>query len=115
MKLCRRKSGVYGAGVCPRAHGHSSECYWFISWQDGRGIWHAIVYSGPPAGRRRRCRGTFTEKPGPILVNRLLRTLAPIKRLEVARRTPASEPAPVHAIPLRVDCTPSGRPVAVPM
>ncbi len=77
-------------------------------------MWHIVVYSGPVEERRRRCRGAFTHEPTIFEVNRLLRTLAPIKRLEIARRTPASEPEPVRTEPFTFQQTLEGETTAVP-
>lgn len=63
-------------------------------WEDEQGIWRAIVYSGEPYDRQRRCTGAFTDPPTLEDVARLLQVIAPLKKREVARRTPVSEPMP---------------------
>jgi hypothetical protein len=95
-------SSVHGAGGCPRAAGHEGDCYWWLPWEDGTGAWRVIVYSGEPQRRRRRCKGVFVDEPRLSDVARLLRTIAPMKRREVARRTPVSEPALHAPRPMRV-------------
>lgn len=95
MRLCGQPSSVHGAGACPRGWGHRGDHYWYLPWEDGR-CWRVIVYSGEPYERERRCAGTFSAEPRAEDVAHLLRTIAPLRQLEVARRTPASEPpAPV--------------------
>lgn len=84
---------MHGARGCPRAKDHAGPCYWWIAWEEPA-CWRVIVYSGEPGERRRRCRGSFIGKPEMRDVNRLLLTLAPVKRMEVARRRPRSEPEP---------------------
>lgn len=90
--LCGHPSDVYGAEPCPREAGHAGEHYWSLPWEEGS-CWRVIVYSGAPYDRRRRCAGVFTAEPRAADIARLLRTIAPLRRAEVARRTPVSEPA----------------------
>ena len=91
--LCLAVSSVHGAGPCPRRVGHAGECYWWIAW-DGDAGWRVIVYSGDPYNRRRRCMGSFSAEPSTQDVAHLLRVISPLRKREVARRTPASEPEP---------------------
>ena len=102
--LCQRESSVHGAGPCPRGAGHRGECYWWLPWEGDAG-WRVIVYSGQPYSRRRRCMGSFTSEPSIYDVNFLLKTLAPLRRREVARRSPASEPTPISR-PVKVTMSP---------
>lgn len=93
MRCCGRESVVHNAGGCPRYAGHSGECYWWLSWSSA-GAWRVIVYSGDPRTRRRRCRGVFTAEPELEDVNQLVRTIAVLRKRELARCTPESEPQP---------------------
>lgn len=103
--LCGLEPKVRNTGGCPRQAGHDGECYWWLAWEDGEG-WRVIVYSGKPTGRRKRCKGRFTEKPDVRDVAHLLHVLSPLKKQEVARRTPDSEPPPSDPDPFRL--TPDG-------
>lgn len=91
-ELCNAPTAVDGAQPCPRARGHVGEHYWWLTWEVGPRNWPAIVYSGEPEERRRRCRGRFLAVPDAGDVYLLLLTISPLKKRELARRTRASEP-----------------------
>lgn len=99
--LCKSfgHSKVVGAGPCPRARGHAGECYWWLAWEGDAG-WRVIVYSGDAYNRQRRCKGSFIAEPDVRDVGHLLRVLSPLKKREVAKRTPASEPPSPRCTPL---------------
>lgn len=101
MKLCWRSSDVHGAHDCPRKWGHEGPCYWWLDWEAGDGRWCVMVYSGEAQGRQRRCKGTFSAPPNARDVHKLLRTISPLKKLEIAHKTPVSEPQP-HSRPLQL-------------
>lgn len=94
MKLCRKPTDVHGAHGCPRQQGHGGEHYWWLEWDGDDSRWHVLVYSGAAQGRRRRCKGTFSERPTAPDVHKLLKTVSTLKKREIARRTPESEPYP---------------------
>jgi hypothetical protein len=57
-------------------------------------MWHVMVYSGLAEERRKRCKGTFSDRPTALDVHRLLKVVSPLKKRQVVRRTPESEPEP---------------------
>lgn len=94
---------VHGAQGCPRKAGHKGPCYWTIAWEEESGLFRVIVYSGPPEERRKRCKGVFSGPPSALDVHALLETLSPIRKREIGRRTPQSEPEPIErAVPVIV-------------
>jgi hypothetical protein len=99
---------VHGARGCPREAGHSGPHYWWLPWEDESGRWRVVVYSGPPEERVKRCRGVFWGEPTNADVNRLLQSIARIRRREISRRTPASEPPPLERS-LNVELRPYGK------
>ncbi len=112
MELCNAPTVVEGACPCPREKGHTGEHYWWLTWEIGPGHWKAVVYSGEPQERRRRCRGRFSAAPDAADVHMLILTVAPLKRAEVAARTPHSEPPPLVRVLPQLVHAPDGRVIA---
>lgn len=93
--LCGAPTSVDGAEPCPRKKGHGGEHYWWLTWEIGPKHWKAIVYSGEPQERRRRCRGRFSARPDAADVHLLILAVVPLRKAETAARTPHSEPQPI--------------------
>jgi len=111
-RLCNAPTVVEGAHGCPRTKGHAGQHLWWVTWEIGPGNWQAIVYSGEPQERTRRCRGRFSASPDAEDIHLLLLTLSPMRKREQARRTPHSAPEPV-AGPMRVERLDNGLAVVV--
>jgi hypothetical protein len=105
VKLCRLPTDVHGAHSCPRQWRHDGPCYWWLEWKGEDSRWHVMVYSGLAEDRRKRCKGTFAERPTAPDVHGLLKVVSTLKKRQVARRTPQSEPEPV-TLPVRYEFSP---------
>lgn len=94
--LCGHDCGIHGAEPCPRAAGHSGDHLWWLCFEIDC-TYHVIVYSGTNAyERRKRARGRFSDPPDITAVRHLLEQLSPLRRRELDRRTPVSEPEPPY-------------------